>query len=66
MDSFEVDWPVSIPSGDCESGLNILYEWMETQTQTNGNAITVAGQKPMLDNSMDKDRIAIWALSVDI
>ena len=26
--------------------------------QTNGNAITVDGHKPMLDNSIDKDRIA--------
>ena len=32
--------------------------WMETQRQTNSEAITVGGQKPMLDNSMDKDRIA--------
>ena len=26
--------------------------------QTNGNAIIVAGQKTMLDNSIDKDQIA--------
>ena len=32
--------------------------WMETQWQNNGDAITVGGQKPMLDNSMDKDWIA--------
>ena len=32
--------------------------WMETQRQTNGHAITVGGQKPRLDNSINKDRIA--------
>ena len=31
---------------------------MESQQQTNGNAITVGGQKPILDNSMGKDQIA--------
>ena len=32
--------------------------WMETLRQTNGDAITVNGQKPILDNSMNKDRMA--------
>ena len=32
--------------------------WMETQRQTNGDAITVGGWKPELDNSIDKDQIA--------
>ena len=32
--------------------------WMETQRQTNDDAITVGGQKPMFDTSTDKDRIA--------
>ena len=31
---------------------------MKTQQQTNGDAITASGQKPMLDNSIGKDRIA--------
>ena len=31
---------------------------METQRQTNGDAITADGQEPMLDNSADKDWIA--------
>ena len=31
---------------------------METQWQTNGDAIKVGGQKPLLDNGMDKDQIA--------
>ena len=31
---------------------------METQQQTKGNAITIGGQKPKLDNSTDKDQIA--------
>ena len=31
---------------------------METQQQTNGNAMMVGGQKPMLDNSIDRDWIA--------
>ena len=30
---------------------------METQQQTNGDAITVGGQKPKLDNSRNKDQI---------
>ena len=33
-----------------------LYEQVEIQQQTNGNAITVDGQKPMLDNSIEKTR----------
>ena len=32
--------------------------WMETQQQTNGDAIMVGGQKPKLDNGIDKDWIA--------
>ena len=28
---------------------------METQRQTNGDVIMVGGQKPMLDNSIDRD-----------
>ena len=36
----------------------MLYTRVETQQQTNGNAITVYGQKPVLDNSIEKDRIA--------
>ena len=32
--------------------------WVETQQQTNGNVITIDGQKPMLDNSIEKDQIA--------
>ena len=35
----------------------IFTAWMETQHQTNSDAIPVGGQKPMLDNSIDKDRI---------
>ena len=31
---------------------------LKLKWQTNGNAITVDGQKPMLDNSIEKDRIA--------
>ena len=31
---------------------------METQRQTNGDAIMVGGQKPMLNNSIDRDWIA--------
>ena len=34
-----------------------LYERVETKRQTNSNAITVKGQKPMLDNSIEKDQI---------
>ena len=34
---------------------------METQQQTNSNVITVGGQKPLLDNSIDKDWIACYA-----
>ena len=34
-----------------------MHGWRLKQ-QTNGNAITVDGQKPMLDNSIDKDQIA--------
>ena len=33
--------------------------WIETQQQTNGNAIMIGGQKPMFDNSIDKNRIAL-------
>ena len=35
---------------------NCINGWRLKQ-QTNGNAITVDGQKPMLINSIDKDRI---------
>ena len=38
---------------------------METQRQTNSNAITVDSQKPMLDNSIDRDRIAWYANDVN-
>ena len=46
---------------DCQA-MHTLHEiliisftaWMETQRQTNGIAITVGGQKPMLDNSIDR------------
>ena len=34
---------------------------METQPQTNGDATTVGGQKPLLDNSIDWDRITVKA-----
>ena len=40
--------------------MNMLYRtsgW-RLKWQTNGDAITVYGQKPMLDNSIEKDRIA--------
>ena len=30
---------------------------MDTQQQTNGDVIMVDGQKPILDNSIEKDRI---------
>ena len=36
-----------------------MYERVETQRQTNGNAITVDVQKPMLDNSIEKDKYNI-------
>ena len=36
----------------------IPYEWVETQRQTNASAITVDGQKPVLDNSIEKDQNA--------
>ena len=32
--------------------------WMETKRQTKGDAMTVSDQKPMLDNSINKDQIA--------
>ena len=31
---------------------------MKTQRQTNDDVIMVGGQKPMLDNSIDRERIA--------
>ena len=37
--------------------INFTSGW-RLKRQTNGNAITVYGQKPMLDNSIEKDRIA--------
>ena len=36
--------------------------WMETQRQTNGDVITIGGQKPTLENSIEKDRITCYAL----
>ena len=36
----------------------IFTAGIETQRQTNGDAITVGGQKPMSDNSIDRDWIA--------
>ena len=38
---------------------------METQWQTNGDAITICGQKPMLDNSIDRDQISYSANDVN-
>ena len=35
-----------------------LNVWIESQRQTNCDAITGGGQKPMLDNNIGKDRIA--------
>ena len=32
--------------------------WWRLKQQTNGNAITVNGQKPMLDNIADKEQIS--------
>ena len=37
---------------------------METQQQTNSNVITVDGQKPTLDNSIDGDWINYYANDV--
>ena len=53
---------VNVPSVDCLSSHALehvlsLHPWMETQWQTNGNAITVGGQKPTFNNSIDKDLI---------
>ena len=39
----------------------IVHERVDTQRQTNGNVITVDGQKLMLDNSIEKDQIAYSA-----
>ena len=39
-------------------GVKVFYAWMETQRQTIGDAIAVGGMKPMLDDSIDTDRIA--------
>ena len=38
---------------------------METQRQTNSDAITVGGQKPMLDKCTDRDWIAEYANDVN-
>ena len=35
--------------------LSNFTAWMETQRQTNGDAIPVGGQKLVLDNSIDRD-----------
>ena len=37
--------------------VNSTDRW-KLKRQTNGNPITVDGQKPMLDNGIEKDRIA--------
>ena len=39
--------------------------WMETQGQTNGDAITVGGQKPMFDKSINRDQITQYTNDVN-
>ena len=38
---------------------------METQWQTNGNVTTVGDQKPMLDNSIEKEWITCYTNDVN-
>ena len=38
---------------------------METQQQTNGDAITVSSQKPILDDSIDRDQSTYYANDVN-
>ena len=38
---------------------------MEIQWQAKGDVITVSGQKPMLENSVNRDLIAKYANDVD-
>ena len=45
----------------CLLAIVYFYAWIKTQGQTNGNTITVDGQKSILDNSVDKNQIALYA-----
>ena len=41
-----------------------LTTYMEVQRQTNDNAITVGGHKPVMDNSIDRDQFVCHAINV--
>ena len=45
--------------------LNNFSAYMETQRQSNGNAIMVGGQKPMLNNGINRDQIAYYTNDVN-
>ena len=41
-----------------------LTTYMEVQRQTDDNAITVGGHKPVLDNNIDRDQFVCHAIDV--
>ena len=44
-----------------ETLIAILLHGLRLKRQTNGNTITVGGQKPTLENSIDKDQVVCYA-----